>query len=113
MDKENRFIRDQVTLQAELLKRGIDFQKLRDPWNLPYECRFPISASTFLTQIISHGEDRSPGKQQRGTLVWQDKIDYFRTDREHIDRLLNRHLHAGGLSAERRAVQGHSAQIRR
>jgi A-macroglobulin TED domain/Alpha-2-macroglobulin family/Carboxypeptidase regulatory-like domain/MG2 domain/A-macroglobulin receptor binding domain/Macroglobulin domain MG3 len=96
MDKENRFIRDQATLEAELLKRGVDFQKLRDPWDTPYESRFPISASTFVTQIMSHGEDRSSGKQERGTLVWEDKIDYFRTAREHIDRLLNGRLHAGG-----------------
>jgi len=96
MDKENRFIRDHDTLEAELLKRGVDFQKLRDPWDTPYESRFLISASTYITQIVSHGEERSSGKQVRGTVVWEDRIDYFRTAREHIDRLLNEHLHAGG-----------------
>jgi len=96
MDKENRFIRDHDTLKAELLKRGVDFQKLRDPWGTPYESRFLISASTYITQIVSDGEERSSGKQVRGTVVWEDRIDYFRTAREHIDRLLNEHLHAGG-----------------
>jgi hypothetical protein len=96
MDNENRFIRDQDTLEAELLKRGVDFQKLRDPWDTLYEFRFLISASTYITKIVSHGEERSSGKQVRGTVIWEDRIDYFGAAREHIDRLLNEHLHAGG-----------------
>ena len=96
-DKEGHFIRDRKTLQAEMLKRGVDFEALRDPWGRPYETRFLISGSYYVTQIVSPGEDepRKKGKDT-GTVVWEDRVDYFVTARQHIDRVLTAHLHAGG-----------------
>src|SRR5262249_38983924 len=35
MQREGRFVRDRDTLQAEMLKLGVDFNSLRDPWNQP------------------------------------------------------------------------------
>ncbi len=102
-DREGHFIRDRKTLQAEMLKRGVDFEALRDPWGNSYETRFVISGSYYVTQIASHGEDESRKQdaarkkaKETGTVVWEDRVDYFVTARQHIDRVLTAHLHAGG-----------------
>jgi hypothetical protein len=110
-ETEGHFIRDQNTLQAELLKQGVDFAALRDPWDEPYEAKFLIAGSSYVTQVISHGEDeagkkqsagKSTGetearkKQNNGTVVWEDRVDYFLAARQNIDRVLTAHLHAGG-----------------
>lgn len=96
--KEGRFIRDRETLQAELLKRGVDFNALTDPWGVPYEVRFSISGTNYVTQIVSHGEHPELRKNNNGTVVWTDRIDYFFKSRERIDNVLTAYLHSGGVS---------------
>ena len=97
MAKEGRFIRDRETLQAELLKSGPDFNALTDPWGLPYETRFSISGSYYVTEIVSHGEHPEVTKENRGTVVWTDRVDYFVKSRENINKVLTAHLNSGGV----------------
>jgi len=94
--KEGRFIRDRQTLQAELLTRGVDFSALTDPWGLPYETRFSISGSYYVTEIVSHGEHPTLKKENSGTVVWTDRVDYFVKSRENINEVLTAHLNSGG-----------------
>jgi hypothetical protein len=106
-ETEGHFIRDRNTLQAELLKVGVDFGALRDPWGKPYETKFLIAGSSYVTQVVSHGEDETRKKESagkstakkkldEGTVVWEDRVDYFVAARQNIDRVLTAHLHAGG-----------------
>jgi hypothetical protein len=97
MAKEGRFIRDRETLQSELQKSGVDFNALRDPWGLPYETRFSISGSYYVTEIVSHGEHPEVTKENHGTVVWTDRVDYFVKSRENINKVLTAHLNSGGV----------------
>jgi hypothetical protein len=90
IEKEGRVIRDRRTLRDELLKQGVDLESLRDPWNQPYETRFPVYGSFYLTQIVSRD----------GTVVWENRWDYFAAAREHMGQVLNAHLRAGGAYPE-------------
>ena len=96
--KEGRFIRDRETLQAELLKRGVDFNALTDPWGAPYEVRFSIGGTNYVTEIVSHGEHPELKKNNNGTVVWTERIDYFVKSRERIDNVLTAYLRSGGVS---------------
>jgi hypothetical protein len=96
---QGRFIRDRKTLRAELLKQGVDFDNLRDPWNQPYEVRFSIAGPRYVTEFVSHGEEtqtKVAGKRGDGTIVWRHGVDYFLTTREHIARIFEEHSRAGG-----------------
>lgn len=96
MSKEGRFIRNRGTLQTELSKRGIDFNELTDPWGLPYETRFSVSGSYYVTEIVSHGEHPESKRENTGTVVWTDRVDYFVKSRENINKVLTAHLNSGG-----------------
>jgi len=100
LEKEGRVIRDRQTLSAEMMKQGVDIESLRDPWNQPYEIRFSISGSFYVAQIVSHGQKTSPQHDARGTLLWENKVDYFSEAREHMDQAINAHLRAGGSYPE-------------
>jgi hypothetical protein len=97
LEKDGRLIRDRETLQAELLKKGVDFEALRDPWGKPYEAKFSVSGSSFIIEIISQGQDiATKTTKQTGTTVWTDRLDYFGVARRQIDSALSTHVHAGG-----------------
>jgi hypothetical protein len=96
MTKEGRFIQDRGTLQTELSKRGLDFNELTDPWGLPYETRFSVSGSYYVTEIVSHGEHPESKRENTGTVVWTDRVDYFVKSRENINTVLTAHLNSGG-----------------
>ena len=93
---KNQFIRTREALQAELLKRGVDFNALTDPWGLPYETRFTTSGSNFVTEIVSHGEDPKTKRADSGTILWTDRVDYFVKSREYINKALTAYLNSGG-----------------
>jgi hypothetical protein len=95
MEKEGRFIRNLDTLQEELLKRGVDFKSLTDPWGKPYEARFLVSGPYYVTEIYSRGEYPEQ-KGSNGTLIWRDNVDYFVQSRANINKVLTAHLNAGG-----------------
>jgi hypothetical protein len=96
MAKEYRFIRDRDTLQAELLKHGVDFNALTDPWSKPYETRFSVMGSRYVTEIVSHGEHPERTKENHGTVVWTGSVDYFVKSRENINKVLTAYLSSGG-----------------
>ena len=96
MEKQGRFIRDRGALHAEMLKQGVDIEALRDPWGQQYETRFLISGRYYLTQLVSHGEELAGKKKGNGTIVWEDRVDYFETSRRHIDRVLAAYVDATG-----------------
>jgi len=95
MEKEGRFIRNLDTLQTELLKRGVDFKAINDPWGKPYEARFLVLGSYYVTEIYSRGENPEQ-KGSNGTLVWRDAVDYFVQSRANMNKVLTAHLNAGG-----------------
>jgi len=90
IEKDGRLIRDRQTLRAELLKQGVDLESLRDPWNQPYETRFLVEGSFYVTRVVTRD----------GILVWENRRDYFATAREHVGQVLNAHLRAGGVYPE-------------
>ena len=95
-EREGKFLRDFDTLQAELLKRGVDFKALRDPWGRPYDVQFLVSGSYYVTQIMAHLGGTDSSKIGAGFSVWQDRVDYFVKSRENINKVLTAHLNAGG-----------------
>ena len=104
LDKEGRFIRDYKTLQGELLKQGLDFDALRDPWGNRYETQFLISGSYYVIEIRSGGPEPQPKKERNRTVVWTRRDDYFAESRANINKVLTAHLNAGGGYPDNEAV---------
>jgi hypothetical protein len=90
------FVRDIGTLKTELLRNGLDFDSLRDPWKHPYQAVFGIDQTVFTVEV------RSAGPDGRFSTVGQDSVDdivvsrvatgYFDDTRIKMDRALDRYF---------------------
>ncbi|HEV2989390.1 MAG TPA: alpha-2-macroglobulin family protein [Candidatus Angelobacter sp.] len=57
----SEFPKNQEQLQKILFEGGIDFSKLRDPWDLPYRARFLVSGPDDVVEFLSDGPDKIAG----------------------------------------------------
>ena len=64
-----------------------------------------MSGSYYVTEIVSHGEHPESKRENTGTLVWTDRVDYFVKSRENINKVLTTHLTRRRLPNERGGVQ--------
>jgi hypothetical protein len=75
------FIRDSTTLKAELLRKGIDFDALRDAWGQPYALQFGVSGPQFTVSVRSGGPnrrfDKSDDLNSDDFTIWTARINYF------------------------------------
>jgi uncharacterized protein YfaS (alpha-2-macroglobulin family) len=89
-----KFIRTFDTLRDELLKRHIDLDPLRDPWNKPYKIGFQVNGDKFQINIMSTEPGTPPPDSD--FVVWLSSLDYFAEDRFRIDAALDQTLKKTG-----------------
>ena len=94
------YIRDLATLQAELLREGVDLNSLSDRWGRPYAVQFDIGSVYYVIGLKSSGPNRMFDDQMNFTvdgildrrqddfLIWTSRIDYFAEQRIEIDAAL-------------------------
>ena len=74
------YVRDAATLKAELLREGVDFDALRDPWGQPYRLRFDAAGKLYLVIVESGGPDAkfepSNDPKTDDFKVWTTQTDY-------------------------------------
>jgi uncharacterized protein YfaS (alpha-2-macroglobulin family) len=89
-----KFIRTFDMLRDELLKKHIDLDTLRDPWNKPYKIGFEVNGDKFQINITS----TEPGTPLPDTdfVVWLSSLDYFAENRFQIDAALDQTLKKTG-----------------
>jgi hypothetical protein len=89
-----KYIRTFDTLREELLKKQIDLDTLRDPWNKPFKIGFEVNGDKFQIRITSV----EPGPPQSASEfeLWLSSLDYFAQDRFQIDAALDERLKKTG-----------------
>ncbi|MBI1749221.1 MAG: carboxypeptidase regulatory-like domain-containing protein [Acidobacteria bacterium] len=94
------YLRDLATFEAELLRKGIDFAALRDPWGHAYRVQFGIDRTRYTVEVESSGADGI--FDTAGHYTWDDvslstaAIDYFTGTRAKIDEALAGFVRADG-----------------
>ncbi len=87
------FVRDEQALRSELLRKGIDFASLADPWGHPYHLEFGVDDSRFTVTVRSAGPDGRYGTQRMPSnddfSLATASIDYFAETSTRIDTALN------------------------
>lgn len=94
------YIRDVEVLRSELLKRGVDFDSLRDPWQHAYRAVFGIEQNFYTIEVRSAGPD---GKFSSANAPSADDVmesrtlaGYFDEIRKQMDAALQRYYHDQG-----------------
>lgn len=97
-DRTGGYVRDAATLKSELLRQGISFDALRDPWGQPYALDFGIANTRFYAQVTSSGPDRKLEPQRSGddVTMWTAYSDYFAEMQVAIDAALAQHFQKTG-----------------
>jgi hypothetical protein len=94
------FIRDDSTLQVELMRAGIRGPDLIDRWGAPYRFTFGSEGTLLYVKVESSGPDHRFDKE--GTygsddfIIWTTWIDSFEDSRAAIEKALNAYLQSNG-----------------
>jgi hypothetical protein len=92
-ERTGGFIRDMDGLNAELAKRGINFNAFRDPWGHAYRASFGVNGNTLQITVMSAGPDgvfRTDGGYWGDNFIVGDAgINYFEDTRLKIDHALS------------------------
>lgn len=95
------YIRDSKVLESELLRRGLNFSSLRDPWQHPYRAEFGIEQNFYTIEVRSAGPDGifSAAKAPSTDDIVESRsvIGYFDDTREKMDAALQRYYQDQGL----------------
>jgi A-macroglobulin TED domain/Alpha-2-macroglobulin family/Carboxypeptidase regulatory-like domain/MG2 domain/A-macroglobulin receptor binding domain/Alpha-2-macroglobulin bait region domain len=95
------YIRDANVLESELLRRGVDFYSLHDPWQHAYRVEFGIEQNFYTIEVRSAGPDgifSSPDEPSTDDVAEsRSVIGYFDDTREKMDAALQRYYHDQGL----------------
>jgi len=86
------FIRGAQTLKAELVRLGVDFDSLNDPWGRGYQLSFGVNRTQFTVTVTSAGPDgrfntRQTPSEDDFPLVTVG-IDYFADTQAQLDAAL-------------------------
>lgn len=96
-EKTTEYPSDETALRRFLREAGIDFEQLRDPWDIPYRLRFTSEGADDLTYIMSAGADKEFGTHDDFS-VEKFSRPYFRSLGERIDKAINDyHARTGGF----------------
>lgn len=86
------FIRDAQTLKTELMRLGIDFDSIKDPWGNGYQLSFGVNRSQFIVTVRSAGPDRRFSTRAAHSdddfSLATVGIDYFSDARAQLDSAL-------------------------
>ncbi|HUK29622.1 MAG TPA: MG2 domain-containing protein [Candidatus Acidoferrum sp.] len=93
-ERTGGFIRDAGTLKTELLRQGVNFDSLRDPWGHGYELQFNIYRNMYFTIVRSAGPDgrfnSDAAPSNDDFTISTVEIDSFADARVEIERALAR-----------------------
>ena len=94
--RTSAYVRDAATLKTELLRQGVAFDALRDPWGSPYKIGFDVKGPNYAIRIKSAGVNRRfDGLLTRDTddfIIWNNYINYFAQWSAQINEALYAHL---------------------
>lgn len=85
---EGKYIRDLPTLRAQLAKRGINLDALRDPWGHPYSIRSDINGPAYEIDVLSQGPNHAVHKASENFVVWRSLVHYFQQEKKKIEGAL-------------------------
>ena len=88
----NSFIRDYATLKAELQKRNVNLDDLRDRWDRQYRIEFDVDKRNFAIRFRSPGANGFYETTDWNTDdfdVWTNEIDYFTETEDRIQDVLS------------------------
>jgi A-macroglobulin complement component/alpha-2-macroglobulin family protein/carboxypeptidase family protein/MG2 domain-containing protein/A-macroglobulin receptor len=94
--RSGSFVRDYATLRSEMLQRGIDLDKLTDPWGHPYLFEFSVNGPRLLVTAKTRGTGGTNAEKAEPYALWTSSINYFENTQKMIDQALNRYLHDAG-----------------
>ncbi len=86
-ERTDAFIRDEVTLKAELLSAGQDFDSWRDPWRHAYQLDFGVSGTRYTINVKSSGPD-GPFRAIDSFTISTTTIDYSWKVRNSLDQIV-------------------------
>jgi len=97
-EKTGLFIRGYRALKAELSKRDINLDNIRDPWNRRYQINFEVSGRFYLIRFASAGangkfEERSYYRDDFD--AWKVYTDYFAKTELEVNRILSENVNSG------------------
>jgi hypothetical protein len=96
---------DEAGLRRILSESGINFDRLLDPWGMPYHSLFYVESQSDVLKILSAGADkrfRTADDFSVAVFSWR----YFRPIGEAIDRAVQKyHERAGGYIRDEAALQ--------
>jgi hypothetical protein len=87
-EKMAEYPSDVQTLRRFLREAQLDFDQLRDPWNMAYRAAFSSEGENDVTEIISAGADKEFGTRDDFGVVRFSR-PYFRRLGERIDKAVN------------------------
>ena len=88
--KTGKFVRDNETLRAALLRKGINFDDLKDRWGEPYRVEFGITGRFYTLSLYSSGTDKKFNSNfYDNFVIWTSQIDYFTETEAKIEKILN------------------------
>lgn len=87
------YLRDAATLKAELKKRGLDLDSLRDRWGQPYRLKFDVRRRDYTIEVVSNGpnkvQDNSESYWDDDFIVWTTQIDYLSELEQKVNLAVN------------------------
>ncbi len=90
--RTGEYIRDAVTLNAELATHGVHFDALRDSWGRSYKSSFSANGNSFFVTVTSAGPDGIFSTDENSSDddfdVTTVGMDYFRETQTRIDHAL-------------------------
>jgi hypothetical protein len=109
-DRSAEYPQDAGALRRFLREAQIDFDQLRDPWEMPYRAVFTLEGANDITEIISAGADKEFGtRDDFGVLKFARP--YFRPVGERIDAAVNGyHARTGGFIRDEATLRAELAR---
>ncbi|MBS1796179.1 MAG: carboxypeptidase regulatory-like domain-containing protein [Acidobacteria bacterium] len=95
-ERTGGFITDYQTLRAELLRKNLDPDALRDPWNHPYRFEFTVDRTNYRLTVKSDGKDGRVDvagvDEPDDFTVWTAQSDYFVATKANLIRGFNEYV---------------------
>ena len=94
------YLRDLLTLKAELAREGLDPGLWRDAWGQPVRFAFGVEATRFTVRAESGGPnmtfERAADQRSDDFILWTSRTDYTVDLRARVDDALGKYAAAGG-----------------
>ncbi len=98
-ERTGGFIRDLVTLSAEVRRLGVDLTKLKDRWNRDYRITFEVSGRNYVVRFHSTGPNGLDEDERWSWTddfdIWKNYSDYFYKTEQTINETLSTEVNSG------------------